>query len=369
MPWSITLGRIFGIEIRVHMTFFLLLSWIGAMYWVAGGPTAAGYGVLFVILLFACVVLHELGHAMAARRYGIGTKEITLLPIGGVASLERMPEKPEREIFVAIAGPLVNVVIAGLLIIILGGRIDLTKLQSLSDLSAGNMITQLATLNVMLVVFNLIPAFPMDGGRIFRALLAFWFSYPQATRIAARVGQVIAFGFAFLGLMGNPLLILIALFVFFAASAETATIDLREAARGKCAADAMISSFESLTPSSTIDDAANLILQTTQQEFPVLDEGNRFRGVITREAIVTALAQLGGRAPVGEVMTTELPSVSKDAPLETAVRQLEGRGHVAVAIMDADARLAGYITLENIAELLMIRSAKEKRGVMQSAVR
>jgi stage IV sporulation protein FB len=341
------------------MTFFLLLSWLGATYWATQGPAAAVHGVIFILLLFGCVVLHELGHALAARRYGIRTNDITLLPIGGIASLDRIPEEPAREIFVALAGPVVNVVIAFVLVLLLGAKIDFAGLQSMSSTSAVDMASRLATVNIVLAIFNLVPAFPMDGGRVFRALLAFWFGFPSATRIAARVGQSIAFGFALLGLLGNPVLILIALFIFFAAAGETNAMDLREASRGRRAADAMITSFESLGLDSTIDDAANLILRTTQQEFPVVDGKRQFHGVITREAIVAALAQAGGGSPVVDAMATDLPVELLNAPLETVVRHLEKEGTVAVALTDAQSRFVGYVSAENIAELLMIRRASD----------
>ncbi|HUS98049.1 MAG TPA: site-2 protease family protein [Hyphomicrobiaceae bacterium] len=364
MAWSIPLGRILGVAIRVHMTFFLLLAWLAATYWAAGGPAVAAYGVMFVVLLFGCVVLHELGHAMAARSYGIRTEGITLLPIGGVAALERMPEKPAQEISVAIAGPLVNVVIAAILLIVLGGTLDFARLEKIPETNITNLATRLAAANIVLAVFNMIPAFPMDGGRVFRALLGYLYTYSQATRIAARVGQMVAFLFALLGLLGNPLLILIAMFIFFAASAESNAVSLREAARGRRATDAMITSFESLRLDASIDDAAGLILSTTQQEFPVVS-GTEFRGIITREAIITALGQSGGRTLVEEAMTADLTVVPEDLTLEEAVKLLEQPGRTAVAVADRNHRFSGYITLENIAEFLMIRSARETREFSQ----
>ena len=358
MTWSLSVGKILGIELRIHMTFFLLISWLAATYWATKGLAAAVDGIIFIILLFACVVLHEFGHALAARRYGIKTRDILLLPIGGIASLDKIPEEPGREIFVALAGPAVNVAIAALLIASLGAKVDLSELQSVTGASS-DMATRLATVNIIIAVFNLVPAFPMDGGRVFRALLAFWYSFPTATRIAARIGQVIAFAFALLGLLGNPLLILIALFIYFAASGETYALDLREASRGRRASDAMISAFESLRPNSTIDDAADLVLRTTQQEFPVVNEQYELLGLVTREAIVNALAQSGGGTSVSEVMTIDVPMDATDAPLEAVLKSIQQQGVVAVGLTDSRAKFVGYVTAENIAELLMLRRARD----------
>ena len=165
MSWSFPIGRLFGSELRVHATFFLLLVWIGTVSWMAEGTLAAIMSLLFIIALFACVVAHEFGHALMARRFGIRTPDITLLPIGGMARLERMPEEPRQEIAVAIAGPAVNVAIWALLTVFLGARTDMSTLQTLDDPAAG-FLARLATVNLLLVLFNLIPAFPMDGGRV-----------------------------------------------------------------------------------------------------------------------------------------------------------------------------------------------------------
>ncbi|MEA2735218.1 MAG: hypothetical protein QOE14_1669, partial [Humisphaera sp.] len=246
MSWSFRIARIAGIEVRIHFTFILLLLWIAASHYSRGGPPEAIRGVVFVCLLFLCVLLHEFGHAVAAARYGIKTPDITLLPIGGVARLQRMPDKPWQEFIVAIAGPLVNVVIAAALMLGLGmaGRFD-------GNLQLDNphvpMLLQLRNVNIMLVLFNLLPAFPMDGGRILRALLATRMPYGRATNIAASVGQFMAFLFGFWGLMvGNPLLIFIALFVYMGAGQEAAAAQMRDVARHAAVADAMIRDFRTL---------------------------------------------------------------------------------------------------------------------------
>ena len=360
MGWSLKLFEIAGTSVRVHFTFFLLLAWLGALYWREGGAELAATGVLFVVLLFACVVLHEFGHALAARRYGIATHDITLLPIGGVASLDRMPEKPSREIVVALAGPAVNVAIAATLMLVFGAKLAIMDIKAIAANEA-SFVDGLATVNAAIAVFNLIPAFPMDGGRILRAALALQMNRAAATRLAARVGQTLAFAFALLGLLGNPLLILIAIFIYFAASAEAYDVDIHDAARAYHASDAMITRFESLTPDATIDDAAALLLRTAQSEFPVLDNAGHLRGFLTRSLIIEALAGRGGPTPIADVMAREFEVRPPEASLDGVARLLMGRSPaVAVAIVGSTGKFAGFITQENLAELLMIRKAKRE---------
>jgi stage IV sporulation protein FB len=357
MAWSFPIGRIFGSEIRIHMTFFLLLLWIGVAHYQQGGAAAAVDGVLFIIALFACVVAHEFGHALTARRYGIKTPDITLLPIGGVARLERMPEKPRQEILVALAGPAVNVVIAFVLILFLGARADMQALESLQNPTL-SFVARLASVNLFIVVFNLIPAFPMDGGRVLRAALATRMDRTKATRIAANVGQAFAFFLGFLGLTaGNPILILIAFFVYLAAGAEAQATGLQDIARNMGVRDSMITRFEPLSPQSTIGDAADALVRTTQHEFPVLDGGGRLRGVLTRNAMIQALNSHGPKYPVLDAMDGDVPTVMLGARLDKALEALQAGNAPAVGVTDIDGTLVGYITAENIGELMMIRSA------------
>ena len=219
MRWSLKVASISGIEVRIHLTFLLFLAWIWVSYYRVAGLAGAVQGVLFVLALFACVLLHEFGHAFAARGFGIATPDITLLPIGGVARLSRIPDQPWQEFVVAIAGPLVNVVIAGALIFVVHRSAELQQLEYLENPRV-ELLSRLASVNVMLVLFNLIPAFPMDGGRILRALLAMTMPYARATQIAAWIGQGLAVVFGIYGLFGNPLLIFIAFFIFAGAQQE-----------------------------------------------------------------------------------------------------------------------------------------------------
>jgi stage IV sporulation protein FB len=313
-------------------------------------------GVIFILALFSCVIAHEFGHALAARRYGIRTPDITLLPIGGLARLERMPEKPGQEIVVALAGPAVNVVIAFLLVVLMNVQFDATALEGLNNPTFDFMV-RLASVNIFLVVFNLIPAFPMDGGRVLRAVLAVWLPRTRATNIAARIGQALAFVFLFLGLMGNAMLIFIAVFVYLAATAEAQSVGLQDVSRHLRVSDAMITAFETLGPQATIGEAAELLLRTTQHEFPVVDVAGRLRGVLTRNAMIQALSRSGRDSPVLEAMTGDIPTVSNLSRLESALQLLQGRNAPAVGVVDWEGRLIGYITSENIGELMMVESA------------
>jgi Zn-dependent protease/CBS domain-containing protein len=368
MGWSIRLFDVAGTAVRIHLTFFLLLAWIAAIHYTRGGAPAAIDGVLFIVLLFLCVVLHEFGHVFAARRYGIKTSDVTLLPIGGVASLERMPEKPSQEIFVALAGPAVNVVIAVLLVAVLGARFDLSQMTQLQEATT-TLAGRVAAANVALVIFNLIPAFPMDGGRVLRALLAIPMGYTRATRVAAMIGQGLAFVFAFLGLMGNPLLILIAVFIFLAAAGEAGYVQMREYTRGYLASHAMITSFKTLGPGATVDDAAALLLRTTQQEFPVVDNAGGLQGVLTRQALIRALEDTGGATPVANVMDKDVPTVPENAHLDNIFQTLQRAGKGIVGVLDSRRSLVGYITAENLSELVMIQSSRASRGTAPAAER
>ncbi|HSK39275.1 MAG TPA: site-2 protease family protein, partial [Arenibaculum sp.] len=359
MGWSVPIGTVKGTVIRIHLTFLLFLLWIGGMYYAQGGWNAAIEGVVFIVLLFACVLLHEFGHVFAARRYGVQTPDITLLPIGGVARLERIPEKPSQEIVVALAGPAVNVVIAAVLYLALGGFVPL---ESLEVQNAGtSMLARLAMVNVFLVVFNMIPAFPMDGGRVLRALLAGRLGYSRGTQIAATIGQALAFGLGLLGLFGNPLLIFIALFVYLAASSEAHAVQLRDVSRGMMTGDAMITRFESLAPNSLVEEAVQCLISTTQHEFPVVDGAGRLRGMLTRDDMIRALRERGPSTPVLDVMRSDIPVVAQRGSLDEAMRLLQQNRLPAVGVVDGEGRLTGLVTPENVGEMMMIHAARPER--------
>jgi Zn-dependent protease len=270
MSWSLNIGTIAGTAVRVHVTFLLFLGWIFAAAWAAGGPEAAWQGLVFLLLLFACVVAHEFGHIFTARGFGIATPDVTLLPIGGVARLERIPEEPYQEFLVAIAGPLVNVAIAAVLIVIAGAGVNAGDLFAVESPDT-SMIDRLAAVNLFLAVFNMIPAFPMDGGRVLRAALAARMGFVRATEIAAFIGQGVAFVLGFIGLFANPMLIFIAIFVYLAASSEAQVVAIRAMSRGVPVSVGMVTQYTALTPQAHVDEAVQAVLRTSQGEFPVVD--------------------------------------------------------------------------------------------------
>lgn len=356
MLWSINIGSIAGTAIRVHITFVLFLAWIAITNWASGGAGAAWDSLAFMILLFACVVAHEFGHIFVARYFGVTTPAVTLLPIGGVAQLERIPEKPSEEFLVAIAGPLVNVVIAIVLIMAFGASLDASSL-TVIDRSTVSMPDRLAAVNLFLVAFNLIPAFPMDGGRVLRALLANQLGYVRATETAASIGQVLAFGFGFLGLFGNPILIFIAIFVYLAAASEAQLVAMRAMSRDVPVTAAMMTQIARLAPEAHIDEAVDTLLRTSQSEFPVVDASGILVGVLSRADLIRALKQLGPDAKVADAMTKDVPTISHRACLDEAIRLLQEKQAPAVGIVDAGGKLAGLITSETIGEMLMVRDA------------
>ena len=360
MAWSFPIGTVKGTVIRIHLTFVLFLLWIGVSHYAQGGQRAAVEGVLFISLLFLCVLLHEFGHVFAARRYGMQTPDITLLPIGGVARLERIPEKPSEELVVALAGPAVNVVIAALLFLLLGGLPSMDDGTQVHNPGV-DLLGRLAWVNISLVVFNLIPAFPMDGGRVLRALLAYRLGYARGTRIAAGIGQAVAFALGLAGLFGNPLLIFIALFVYMGAASEASAAQMRDASRGMIASDAAETRFEGLPPTATVEDAVERLLSTSQHDFPVVDGSGRLRGVVTRDDLIRALRERGPEAPVLEVMRRDVPLFHHRQPLDEAMRTMQEGKHPAVGIVDAEGRLVGLVTPENLGELMMVQAARPRR--------
>jgi Zn-dependent protease/CBS domain-containing protein len=361
MRWSIKIARVAGTEVRIHITFLLFLAWIGFSYYYVGGVAAAVPGLLFVIALFACVLLHEFGHVLAARAFGIPTPDITLLPIGGVARLQRMPDKPWQELIVAIAGPLVNVVIAAVLILFLGYPAGLKGIEQVQHPGIG-MLAKLASVNVMLVLFNLIPAFPMDGGRVLRSLLAMTLPYGRATQIAAWIGQALAFVFGFIGLFSNPLLIFIALFIFLGAQQEAAMAQMKDLSLNLRVAEAMVTHLVRLPPDATLEDAVEALLRTSQHEFPVVDTEERVLGVLTRDALIAALKHNGPATPVAKVMQRDLPVVQADEPFEKAFQLMQQSAFPALPVVDRLGRLRGVITPENIGELMMVSALLPRGG-------
>ncbi|MDQ1285742.1 MAG: hypothetical protein QG663_1160 [Thermodesulfobacteriota bacterium] len=352
MKWSFKIGSIFGIPVNLHITFILLLILI---YFVGGSVIGAGgiSGVIFVLLVFASVVFHELSHSMVARHFGINVTDITLLPIGGVARMTETPEKPLQEVLIAIAGPAASFLLAFLLWFIA----DLFGTGvTISDFSVkGGILAELTAVNLILGIFNLIPAFPMDGGRVLRGALAMYLDAYKATRIAVGIGQGFAIFMFFWGFFsGNIFLLLIALFVYLGAEAEERQMGLMVALGGVAAEAAMISDIETLTPHQTVGDAAEHFCRSFQGDFPVMD-GRRLVGLITRDAIVETLHKKGPTTLISESMIRDFPTASEQTPLTDILQKMQASGSKAIPIMNG-ADLKGLITLEQIGRYNMLCS-------------
>ena len=360
MPWSWKLARIAGIDVFVHATFFVVIAWIALVHWNEHHTLKAVLeGVGFILALFACVVLHEFGHALTAARYGIRTKDITLLPIGGLARLERMPDVPIQELWVALAGPAVNVVIAILLFIWLQVSGAFQSVDQIG-VTTGGFAERVMVANVVLVAFNLLPAFPMDGGRALRALLATRMEYTRATQLAAVAGQGMAILFAFWGLRGNPMLLFIAFFVWIGAGQEASMVQMKSALAGIPLRRAMLTEYRTLTPADTLGDAVDLLLTGSQQDFPVV-EGGRVDGILTRSDLVKALEQRGRNASVTEIMKRDCPTADASEMLETVLARLRGRDCRMVPVLENGA-LIGLVTMDNVGEFLMVQAAERGRS-------
>ncbi|MBI4582684.1 MAG: site-2 protease family protein [Planctomycetes bacterium] len=365
MKWSWRIGRVAGIDVNLHATFLILLGWVGLSHYLERQNFAdvAG-GLAFIIALFGIVLLHELGHALTARRYGIQTRDITLLPIGGVARLERMPENPKQELLVALAGPAVNVALAIILFAILVPAEALAPLSRV-QLVGGHFLAKLLWVNVALAVFNLIPAFPMDGGRVLRALLAMRMDYVRATDIAASIGQGVALIFGFIGLFWNPFLVFIALFVWMGAAAEASMVQIKSALGGIPINRAMITDFRTLSPGDSLQAAVEYVLAGFQQDFPVVLDG-RLVGVLTRADLLKTLAQKGQQALVREAMKSEFETADPAEMLENLFSRLQNCSCHSLPVVRAG-NLVGIVTMENVGEFLMIQSALRGQEPMKMA--
>ena len=361
MSWSIPIFRVSGILVRIHVTFLLLLAWLAYSYYAAGGSAVAAERIFFILLLFLCVLLHEFGHALAAKAYGINTPDITLLPIGGVARLERMPEKPSQELVVALAGPAVNVAIALGLLLVVGTR-GASGLTDAGAVENPSLLMKLMVINVWLVLFNLLPAFPMDGGRVVRAVLASRMNYARATQIAATIGQGCAFIFGFIGLMNHHyILIFIALFIYIGASQEAAVAQMRDVSRGMPVSSAMVRDFRTLSTNASLLEAVDALLATSQKDFPVVDASGAIAGVLLRNDLIGALRKDDAALLVGDIIRRNVPTVTIGTPFDEAFRVMQESTCPAVPVVDGMQRLVGLLTMENVSELMMVHSAMPRR--------
>ena len=366
MGWSLGLGKVAGIRVQVHFTFLIFMAWIVLSGLFAGKTQQAVLeNTLFMLALFGCVVLHEFGHALTARHYGILTKDITLLPIGGVARLERMPDDPRQELWVALAGPAVHVVIAAGLWIwlyVTRGGVNLAGI----DISTGSLAERILIVNLSLVVFNMLPAFPMDGGRVVRALLATRMEYTRATQIAANLGQGMALLFGIVGFFYNPMLMFIALFVWIGAAQESSMVLMKSALGGIPVSAAMMTSFETVAPGDTLEHVSRLILKGAQHDFPVLN-GDQVVGVVTRDALLKALAQKDDPL-ISEIMHRDLVLTDASDMLEKALQRLQTSGCDTLPVLRNN-KLVGLLTTQNLGEFLMIQGARNRRKLLAPVVR
>jgi Zn-dependent protease/CBS domain-containing protein len=350
-PWSLHLVTVAGIPIRLHFTFLLFLLWIG----FAGMQGFQWTRVLFVLTLFACVILHELGHSLVAIHYDIPVSSITMYPIGGVAAIEKQP-KPKQEFWIALAGPAVNVVIAAILYGVLalqGQTSTLTHAVSSAQIGTGSFLPALLGLNILLVLFNLIPAFPMDGGRVLRAVLAMNIGSARATAIAARIGQGIALVAGALALFtGHLWYLLIAFFIFMGAGQEAGAY--REAAltQGVHVRDAMITDVRTLSVGDTLKEAADVLLDTSQHDFPVV-HGDAVQGLLTRNDLLRGLSELGPSGYVAGAMQRQFAAVGPDDELSEVLPRVQSTPGP-LLVLEGE-HLLGIVTTDNIQEFFAIR--------------
>lgn len=359
--WSVHIATVSGIPIRLHVTFLLLLGFIGVEAWRKPGAQLNGF--LLMAGIFLCVLLHELGHSVVAQRYGIGVRDITLYPIGGIARLEKMP-KPAQELWIALAGPLVNVVVAGGIWVGMSLGKGVIPWAQITQ-GEGHLWQALLGSNLLLAGFNLLPAFPMDGGRVLRALLALKWGEARATEVAAGVGQMLAFGLGFLGLIsGQFMLIFIAFFVFIGAGQEAMAYRGRALTEGIEARRAMLTDFRTLSSGVTLGHAAEMLLETSQQDFPVTN-GDDVIGILSRQALLRGMAQGGPGHYVSEYMERDFLRARPDDDLQSVAQALHENGGVAL-VMEGDC-LVGMVTLENLAEFLILRSLTSRHAAPTDA--
>lgn len=355
MKWSWKIGEFAGIGVYMHATFFFIIAWVVLVYWTQGHDlvTILG-GIIFVLSLFLCVVLHEFGHALTAQRFGIKTRDITLLPIGGVARLERMPDDPMQEFWVALAGPAVTVIISALLyswLLITNGFEPVSEL----TVTHGPFVERLMLVNVFLFVFNMIPAFPMDGGRVLRALLALRGDYVKATQTAAVIGQGIALLFGFIGLFTNPFLIFIALFVWIGAAQEASMIKIKSALGGIPVAKAMLTDYKAVKTGDSLKYLVELTMAGSQQDFPVVDNGSVV-GIVAHGDLIRGLEERGEAARVDEIMRREFQTVEPEEMLEMAFARLQ-TGDLFTMPVVRRGSLVGLLTMDNVGEFMRIQGA------------
>lgn len=360
MSASLEIGRFAGIKVQIHWTFWLLFIFVAFMVYTSGGTTAdLIWNLVFVSALFFCVILHEFGHALTARTFGVGTRSITLLPIGGLASLKEIPDNPKQEFYIAIAGPLVNVVIALLLYpfvsfdAFIGQDPDVLQ-EQLSTVNGSNFLFYLFFVNIALVLFNMLPAFPMDGGRVFRALLSMKLGRVRATNIAASVGKFLAFLFFIYGLFYSVILAVIAVFIYFGAHSENITVQQLGLLEGSTVRDAMITEFSILNVNDPLSAAVDKILATTEQHF-VVTEGDEIAGILYMEDLTMALRDRGRDSEIRAVMDRDIRSLKPDEPLANGYKKLQ-RGSKNFFPVLENGTVIGVVDMNNLNEFLTLKA-------------
>lgn len=348
MKWTYDAITLFGIRLRIHSTFLLLLALIGAANWVRGGIGAGLIGVLLWAAVFACVVVHELAHSLTARHFGVVVRDITLYPIGGISRMERMPEKPIQEFTVSVVGPLTNVAIALLIFLFLPAG---TGEEEVTLVSAAHFWRSLMWVNIMLAGFNLLPAYPMDGGRLLRAALSSRIGIQRATRIAVSVGHVMAIAMIVAGFLGNIWLAVIGIFIYLGATGEGEAVRSRGILKGIPARRAMVSNLLTVRPGDPLSALREILLRSYQADFPVL-EGARYVGVVTKRSLIDALSRGGETATAGELARADLAEIGPETDLDE-VYQLMMAGPASVLPVIENGLFRGLVTMENLSEIIM----------------
>lgn len=351
MKGALKLFTLFGISVYIHATFLIL----PAIFFIYAGLK----GLFVILIVFAFVTLHELSHSLVAKRYGIIVRSIMLFPIGGVASLTGSTQKPKEEIYIAIAGPIFNVLLTVIfffpLLYLLGPKVLLHP--SLDTWP--QTIAYIFWINPLLAMFNLLPAFPMDGGRIFRALLATHLDIRKATHIAVNVGHMFALIFGIIGIInGNLFLIAIAFFVYIAASAEELQVDMSETIKDFLVKDVISDNYISVTPQTRLAKVLEFMFRTHQEDFPVLD-GENLVGFLPRSDIISHIHRFGISHSIKELMRYSFPTAQLYEPLNIVQKRMQEEGLKALPVIYSG-RLVGIITLEDISRVYAIMSEQHR---------
>ena len=364
MNRSLKLFSVRGIDLRLHITFPLILGWAALQFgMIFGSLNGAIFGIAAITILFVLVTLHELGHSFAAQYYGVPVKQIILTPIGGMAQLMRMPEKPLQELVIAIAGPAVNVVIAILMLALaLSSGIELSTLLSTTGRLAGatplSLFSYIFISNIFLAVFNLLPAFPLDGGRILRALLALRLDYARATNIAAAFGRVLAVLVGIYGLInGSFFLLLIAIFIFGAATQEARATQVSHILRGYTVQQAFSRSAFRLQPGYTLQQAANMAAYSRQRSFAVVS-GDQLVGFLPHALLQSSLRTHPPYTLVSDVMISDIHPVTPELDLHVVQQRLLSEKLDALPVVSESGRILGLVTLRQIVDLFRLVQSK-----------